>query len=137
MSWGGVLGLLGAAEDAARDPIQRPLQQLAELLQGAPIAAETVAITGATLETMGPAGTIENGTLVIADGRIAAVGAGLPVPAGARRIDARGRVVTPGLFNSATGLGVVEVSAVEGTNDNQVKSDRITAAFDVGYATPG
>jgi imidazolonepropionase-like amidohydrolase len=98
------------------------------------LAAETVAITGATLQTMGPAGTIQNGTVVIAGGKIAAVGSGIPVPEGARRIDARGRVVTPGLFNSLTGLGLVEVSAVESSNDSQVKSDRITAAFDVADA---
>lgn len=98
------------------------------------LIAETVAITGATLQTMSPAGLLENGTLVIVDGRIAAVGVGIPIPPDARRIDARGRVVTPGLFNSLTRLGIVEVSAAEGTGDGQVKNDRITAAFDVADA---
>ena len=46
----------------------------------------------------------------------------------------RGRVVTPGLLNSLTRLGLVEVSAVEGTADGEVKSDRVTAAFDVADA---
>jgi len=99
-----------------------------------PLSAETIAITGGKLETMGPAGTVPNGTVLIVDGRISAVGVGIPIPGEARRIDAHGRVVTPGLFNSLTRLGLVEVSAVEGTADSEVKSDRITAAFDVAEA---
>jgi imidazolonepropionase-like amidohydrolase len=94
-------------------------------------AAESVVITGATIHTLGPQGTIQNGTLVIEDGRIRAVGPAVPVPAGARRIDARGKVVTPGLFDSLSRLGVVEVGAVEGTRDATVQDDRITAAFTV------
>jgi imidazolonepropionase-like amidohydrolase len=99
-----------------------------------PLAAETIAITGGTIQTLGPAGKIENGTGVVVDGRISAVGTGLKIPDGARRIEARGRVVTPGLFNSLTGLGVVEVSAVDDSADNEVKSESITAAFDVADA---
>lgn len=99
-----------------------------------PLPAETLVLTGGTIHTMGPAGTIENGTVVIVDGRIAAVGAGIPIPPEARRIEAKGRVVTPGLLNSLTRLGLIEVSAVEGTSDGEVKSDRVTAAFDVADA---
>ena len=99
-----------------------------------PLPAETLAITGARLETMGPAGTVTNGTVVIVDGRISAVGADIAIPGDARRIDAHGRVVTPGLMNSLTRLGIVEVSSVEGTADGEVKDDRITAAFDVADA---
>jgi imidazolonepropionase-like amidohydrolase len=93
--------------------------------------AETVVITGATIHTMGPQGTIQNGSVVIADGRIQAVGASVPIPAGARRIDARGKVVTPGLMDSASRIGLVEVNAVEGSADASVEDDRITAAFNV------
>lgn len=99
-----------------------------------PLVAETVAIMGGTIQTMGPAGALENGTVLIIDGKIAAVGVGEPIPPDARRIDARGKVVTPGLFNSLTRLGIVEVSAAEGTGDGEVKNDRITAAFDVADA---
>ncbi|MBW8878880.1 MAG: amidohydrolase family protein [Acidobacteria bacterium] len=104
----------------------------------APVAAEPpaiIAITGATIHTVGPQGTIQNGTLLIENGRIRAVGGpAVPVPAGARRIDARGKVVTPGLFDSLSRLGVVEVGAVEGTRDATVQDDRITAAFTVADA---
>ena len=66
----------------------------------APAAAETVAITGGKVYTVsGP--PIENGTVVIRDGKIAAVGTGVAVPAGARVVDAAGKWVTPGLFDSA------------------------------------
>jgi imidazolonepropionase-like amidohydrolase len=99
-----------------------------------PAAAETVVITGATIHTLGPEGTIQNGTLVIENGRIRAVGASVPVPAGVRRIDARGKVVTPGLFDSLSRLGIVEVSAVDGTQDARVEDDRVTAAFTVADA---
>ncbi len=99
-----------------------------------PADAETVAIVGATVHTMGSAGTLENATVVIEGGRIRAVGRGIPVPPGARTIDARGKVVTPGLFDSLTQLGLVEVNAVAGTRDGVEQNDRITAAFDVADA---
>ncbi len=84
--------------------------------------------------TLGPAGTIENGTVLIEDGRIRAVGRELAVPAGARRVDAAGKVVTPGFFDSFSQLGLVEVGAVAGTNDYTVKGHEVTAAFDVAEA---
>ncbi|MFY9823009.1 MAG: amidohydrolase family protein [Thermoanaerobaculia bacterium] len=94
-----------------------------------------IAINGATIHTEGPQGTIQNGTLVIENGRIRAVGGpATTVPAGARRIDAHGKVVTPGLFDSLSSLGVVEVGAVEGTRDGRVQDDRVTAAFSVADA---
>jgi imidazolonepropionase-like amidohydrolase len=92
---------------------------------------QIIVITGATIHTMGPQGTIQNGTLVIENGRIRAVGASVPVPASARRIDGRGKVVTPGLFDSFTQLGLVEVGAVEATVDSHSGDDQITAAFRV------
>ncbi|HSL69438.1 MAG TPA: amidohydrolase family protein, partial [Longimicrobiales bacterium] len=76
---------------------------------------------------------IERGTLVIQNGRIAAVGASVTVPAGAQIIDASGKVVTPGLLDSSTGLGTVEIGAAAGTNDQASRSDRITAAFNPLY----
>ncbi len=101
----------------------------AVLLAGAGAApAQTVAITNARIHTMaGPA--IERGTVVIRDGRIAAVGADVAAPVGARVIDAAGGVVTPGFLDSSTQLGLVEVGAVGGTRDMSVDDDHVTAAF--------
>lgn len=108
-------------------PILAPLLAVLSL----PAAAETVAITGARVVTLGPAGTIEDGTVVIQDGRIQAVGANVAVPSGARRIDGAGKVVTPGLMDSLDRLGLVEVGAIAGTRDARTESDTVTAAFDV------
>ena len=94
-------------------------------------ATEIVAITGATVHTMGPARTLQGATVLIAGGRIQAVGAGIAVPAGARRIDAAGKVVTPGLLDSLTQLGLVEVNAVEDTEDATNADLQVSAAFDV------
>lgn len=98
----------------------------------APAAAETVAVTNARLVTMGPAGTIERGTIVLRDGRIAAVGANVATPADARAIDAGGRIVTPGLIAANTGLGLIEVRSVEAANDRAADMAGISAAFDAG-----
>jgi imidazolonepropionase-like amidohydrolase len=76
----------------------------------------SLAIRGARIVTLAGA-PIENGTVVIQNGRIAAVGPGAPVPAGARVIDGSGLQVYPGLFDAATQLGLTEIGAVDVTND--------------------
>lgn len=73
-----------------------------------PAAAETLAITGATIY-VSPDRKLEDATLVVTDGKITAIGAGVAIPASARRIDATGKVVTAGLIESACQLGLVEV----------------------------
>jgi imidazolonepropionase-like amidohydrolase len=105
---------------------------LVSLLLTAPALAETVAITNAKIETVGAAGEIPNGTIVIKDGRIAAVGAHVAPPAGARIIDAAGKTVTPGLFAASTNLTVAEVDGVRETRDDQA-GGKLGAAFDVQY----
>lgn len=99
-----------------------------------PAGAETIAITGGRIITMGSAGTIDGGSVLIQDGKITAVGKDVSVPAGARRIDAQGKPVTPGLMDSLSRLGLVEVNQVKGTRDATTEDDRITAAFDVADA---
>src|ERR1041385_4496489 len=76
------------------------------------------AITNATLVPVtGP--RIANGTVVIQDGKIAAVGASVTVPAGAQVIDGKGLFVYPGLIDSGTRLGLVEIGSVPGGQDTQ------------------
>ena len=74
------------------------------------------AITGAKIYTLAGA-PIENGTVIIRDGKIAAVGAGIQVPAGAEVIDAKGLHVYPGLFDSYSRLGLTEIGQVSATVD--------------------
>lgn len=95
--------------------------------------AQVIAITGGTVYPVsGP--RIENGTVLIRDGRIVAVGADVAVPADARRIDARGKWVTPGFINSATTLGLAEAGSPQfsgGYNDVSARGEKgIAAAFD-------
>jgi imidazolonepropionase-like amidohydrolase len=75
-----------------------------------------VALTHAKVFTL--AGSpIEDGTVVIRDGKIAAVGASVEVPAGAQVIDAKGLQIYPGLFDPITQMGLSEISAVNATVD--------------------
>jgi imidazolonepropionase-like amidohydrolase len=77
---------------------------------------DVYAIKGAKVHTLaGPA--IENGTVIIRDGKIAAVGAGVTIPADAQVIDAAGLEVYPGLFDPITTIGLNEVGAVSATVD--------------------
>jgi len=70
--------------------------------------AGTFAITNARVVTVSGA-TIENGTVIIQNGRIAAVGANVSIPSGAERIDARGLSVYPGMIDAGTNLGLNEI----------------------------
>ncbi|MBL8270100.1 MAG: amidohydrolase family protein [Steroidobacter sp.] len=77
---------------------------------------------------------IEDATIVIANGSIVSMtSAGTP-PADARVIDAQGRVVTPGIINAATQLGLIEVNAASDTIDHSAKPGGPGAAFDIQYA---
>lgn len=111
---------------------------LAGLLAASAIAAPALAgpataIVHARLLTMGPAGEIADGAVIIRDGKIVAVGANLTPPAGATVIDAKGAVVTPGLFAANTVLGVREVNSVKGTDDAKSVSSELGAAFEPQY----
>ncbi len=75
------------------------------------------AITGATIYD-GEGGRIENGTIVLANGTVSAIGgAETAVPEGATRIDARGRWVTPGIIDIHSHLGDYPSPAVEAHSD--------------------
>jgi imidazolonepropionase-like amidohydrolase len=114
--------------------ITHRLAPLALALCAAPAAADTLALTGARIHTAGPAGVIENGTVVIRDGRIDAIGPGLAPPPGARLIDARGRVITPGLYDAHGYLGIVEVSLEPSTVDRHHAAPSYSAAFEIADA---
>ncbi|MCA9059365.1 MAG: amidohydrolase family protein, partial [Planctomycetaceae bacterium] len=80
----------------------------------APEQSHLLALTHATLWTCGPEGTIEDGTLLIADGRILAVGREVPIPPDATVIDLRGMHLSPGIIDChshmATDGGVNEAT---------------------------
>ena len=86
------VAVLGLAEGAGVHPVNQPQARGA-------LTAGTWAITGATVITMRGDSVIRDATLVVRDGRIAALGrrADVAVPRGARVEDGRGRYVIPGL----------------------------------------
>jgi len=95
----------------------------------APLAAQTIAIVGGKVYPVsGP--PIERGTVLMRDGVIVAVGAAVSVPDGAQRIDATGKIVTPGLVNASTLLGISEIGSVASTRESVARGrDGIAAAF--------
>jgi len=83
-----------------------------------PAPPRTFTLVNATIHpASGP--DIPSGHVVVRDGKIAEVGAGVAVPAGATRIDGKGKTVTAGLIESATQLGLIEVDAEESGNDGR------------------
>ena len=96
-----------------------------------PASAQSLtAITGGRILT--GTSVIENGTVVIQNGRVVSVGTGA-APAGARIIDARGKVVSPGFVAVDSGLGGLEISSVNGSDDLSNGANTISASFDVSY----
>jgi imidazolonepropionase-like amidohydrolase len=79
-------------------------------------ATTTFAITHAKIFTLAGA-PVDDGVLVIKDGKIAAVGTNVDVPSGAQVIDGKGLQVYPGLFDPVTQIGLSEISAVSATVD--------------------
>jgi imidazolonepropionase-like amidohydrolase len=94
------------------------------------LLAQTIAITGGTVYPVsGP--KIENATVLIRDGRVAAVGTNVAVPSGATRVDASGKWVTPGLIDGAGQMGLREIGAVQNTNEATLRGNEVAAAFNV------
>ena len=75
-----------------------------------------IVFTNATLHPV-DSKKIDQGMLLIKDGKIAAIGSQVEVPKGAKTIDLKGKHVYPGLFEAHTQMGLTELSAVRATND--------------------
>jgi imidazolonepropionase-like amidohydrolase len=101
------------------------LRLLAAVLVLAPVAGGaqgTFVIRGGTVVPVsGP--QIPNGTVVIQNGRITAVGANAQAPAGATEVNATGMFVYPGLINAGTNMGLVEMGGVPGPVDTREIGD--------------
>lgn len=83
----------------------------------------TFVIRDAKVYTLGPAGTLERASVVIADGRIAEIGASVRVPAGAQIIQGKGLEVYPGMINGWSTVGLSEIPAVDVTVDSNEMGD--------------
>lgn len=89
--------------------------QLAEA-QNAKGKTGTFALTNANIVTV-TKGTLQNGTLVIADGKISALGNNISIPEGAEVIDCTGLSVYPGMIEGGAKLGLTEVGSDARTRD--------------------
>ena len=96
---------------------------------------QPVAIRGGKLLTI-THGVIDNGTVVMENGKITAGGpsASVKIPANARVIEANGMTVYPGLIDSETNLGLIEIEADQMTNDLVETSDEIMPHMHVADA---
>ncbi|HMA50420.1 MAG TPA: amidohydrolase [Magnetospirillaceae bacterium] len=90
------------------------------------LPSSTVALVGATVFT-GTGQRIDNGTVILDGGKITAVGANLPVPAGAKVVDGRGKFVTPGIIDAHSHLGVYATPEVWANSDGNEATDPNTA----------
>jgi imidazolonepropionase-like amidohydrolase len=90
---------------------------------------QTIAITNAKIYPVsGP--PIAKGTVLIRDGVIVGVGDNVTVPTGTQTIDAAGKIVTPGLINSLTAVGLIEIGQVRDTNDVAARgTNNVAASF--------
>ena len=119
-----VLFILVAAANAQSKKPKSPAPT-AQVASAATASNETIALKGGKLLTI-THGVIENGIVVMQNGRITAVGgAGTAIPSGAKVIDVSGMTVYPGLIDSETHLGLTEISAERMTNDEIEMSDEI------------
>jgi len=86
--------------------------------------AAPLVIRGGTVLTV-TRGTIPNGTVIVRDGKIAAVGANLAVPPGAEVVDAAGKFVSPGVIDEHSHI------AIDSVNESGTTVSSMTSVWDV------
>ena len=102
----------------------------------APVAAQDFAMTGVTVVSGDGSDPIQNGAVVVRNGRVVYSGsaAGMPAVPPNSVIDGNGAWVTPGLVAAPTNLGLWDVGAVSESNDSSANNSPFGAALDVAPA---
>jgi hypothetical protein len=95
----------------------------------APALAQVTAITNARIISLGPAGDVIGGTVLVRDGKIAAVGKSVQIPSGAHVIDAKGQFLTPGLMMAPTPLALKDIIGNSGGRGSTLEN--LSAAYEV------
>ena len=94
-----------------------PLRVDAQVTMPVAPQSQPVVLRGATIHTV-TKGTIENGTIVLDNGKITAIGgADIAVPRGAKVVDVTGKHIYPGLIDAYSTVGITEIGAVDVSND--------------------
>ena len=116
------------------------LVPFAAAAQDAPADGNSVLIRNATVHTGGAQGTLPGADVLVAGGKVRAVGTGLLAPAGTQVIDAQGRPLSATLFGGITEIGLEEVSGEKSTVDetlalgSETKQMTVRPEFDVTLA---
>ena len=82
----------------------------------APAPPKVLALVGGRVVTQTDAGTID-ATIIVRDGKIAAVGPGIAIPADATKIDVAGMVITPGLIDAHGSLWLTPAASQDNSSD--------------------
>ena len=93
-----------------------PVALSAQVRMTVPPQSERIALRGATIHTV-TNGVIQNGTIIFEAGKITAVGANIPIPAGTKTVDVTGKHIYPGLIDAYSSVGISEIGAVDMSND--------------------
>lgn len=99
-----------------------------------PAAAQSVAITHARLVIGDGSAPIEDGTVLVQNGKVVAAGRNVAIPQGVETVDAGGRYVTPGIVAGFTRMGIIEVDGVDETNDAGASNSPFHAGIDIAPA---
>lgn len=94
------------------------------MAQPADTTPKVLAIRGGRVFTI-TKGVIPNGTIILRDGKFAAVGSGLAIPSGAEVVDAGGKFITPGLVDEHSHI------ASSSTNEGGTTASSMTRILDV------
>jgi imidazolonepropionase-like amidohydrolase len=82
----------------------------------------TFVLTHASIQTV-TNGVISDGTVLIDQGKISAVGTNVAIPAGAEVIDCKGLWIYPGMIDGGTRLGLFEMGQVPQASDEREKGE--------------
>ena len=111
----------GAGAGALSAPLADPFPSTYTPLASRPTVIRNVTI----LTAAGP--RIENGAILLRDGKIAAVGSSVDAPADAIVIDGAGKFVTPGLIDNHSHMGVYAAPGVQANSDGNEATNPVTA----------
>ena len=100
-------------------------------LPGSAVAQPPIAIEAETLYTSGPQGTLSNGVVLVRDGRISLVGPAAEVEIPDDALVYRAKVVTPGLIDAQSTVGLSGLYNVPADQDHDEKSGPLQAGLRV------
>jgi len=100
-------------------------------LPGYPKQPQTLMVKNAEIWTSGPRGILKNADMLVVKGRIEKIGVGLKIPRNARIIDARGKVVTPGIIDCHSHTALFAVNEGSHAVTSEVRIQDVLNADDV------